>query len=776
MRFIILLVALVFAHISIAQLNVDSLSHIDYQALHNANLNDVWAYVDELGNEYAIVGTTKGTSIVNVTNPAAPFEVFWTPGSSSIWRDPCVYGDYAYVTTEAQDGMLIIDLSPLPGSTALPTVQYTGPVGSSWQSAHTCFIDENGFAYIFGANRGNGGVIILDTQSTPMAPLEVGVFDDWYVHDGFVRNDTMFLAHITDGFVSLVDVSDKANPLLLGTVTTPDVFSHNIWPASSGPYVFTTDEEPGAYIASYDISDPQNIIELDRIQNSPGEGVPPHNTHVKGEYLITSYYSDGIVIHDVTHPHNIIKVGEYDTYPGQSADFIGCWGVYPFLPSGTILASDMSEGLFILGPTYEKASYLEGIVTDAVTSAPIVDASVQIVSNEQIDHTRSAGDYATGILGTGAYQVTFSKVGYYPQTLSVALSQGIIAYQDVQLVPIPPYNLTVNVIEAGTGIPVEGASILMQVPLLEHSGITNALGQEDLILYYQEVYQVSAGKWGYKTKCIDLLINDMTGSITVELEKGYYDDFTFDFGWLVSGDASSGIWERCEPFSTVSLSAPEVDVVYDCSDKAFVTGNASELHPDADDVDGGTTNLYSPVMDLTTYSDPHLNFFRWFYCMHGAPPEDTLRVFVSNGVEIKQVAVFGPEVSEFSQWLPNSIRLLDHIAITNSMQVSFRVSDMDPDVNITEAAVDYVSVTNYSVLGADPPAVEKLRVFPNPFSDQLTVESTSYPVIYQITDVQGKIVRNGSIDGSGVILDLGLLNEGLYLLVLNGQVIKIMKE
>ena len=42
-----------------AQLNVDSLSHIDYLQLHGANLNDVWGYVDELGNEYAIVGTSK---------------------------------------------------------------------------------------------------------------------------------------------------------------------------------------------------------------------------------------------------------------------------------------------------------------------------------------------------------------------------------------------------------------------------------------------------------------------------------------------------------------------------------------------------------------------------------------------------------------------------------------------------------------------------------------------------------------------------------------------
>ena len=107
-HFLLFLLVLPFTFV-FGQLNVDSLSHIDYQQLHGADLNDVWGYEDEQGNEYAIVGTSKGTSIVDITNPAAPVEVFWHPGPESIWRDPCVYGDHAYVTTEASAGMLIID-------------------------------------------------------------------------------------------------------------------------------------------------------------------------------------------------------------------------------------------------------------------------------------------------------------------------------------------------------------------------------------------------------------------------------------------------------------------------------------------------------------------------------------------------------------------------------------------------------------------------------------------------------------------------------------------
>ncbi|MEY3126580.1 MAG: hypothetical protein RL273_720, partial [Bacteroidota bacterium] len=423
-----------------AQLNVDSLSHINYQQLHDANLNDVWGYVDEFGNEYALVGTSKGTSIVDVTVPTNPVEVFWLPGSTSIWRDPSSHGDYAYVSTEAEDGLLIIDLSPLPQATNLTTTLYTGPANNPWQSAHTCFVDENGYAYVFGANRGNGGVIILDVFTNPMAPIEVGVFDNWYCHDGYVRNDTMYLANIYAGFFSLVDVSDKANPILLGTKTTPNSFTHNSWPSDNGQYVFTTDEISGAFLAAYDISDPTNIVEVDRIQNSPGSGIIPHNTHVMGDYLITSYYSDGIVIHDITYPYNMIKVAEYDTYEGQTISYDGCWGVYPFLPSGNTLAADITNGLFILGPTYQKAAYLEGIVRDQQTNQPLDNVTVKIFQNDQTDYTNSIGFYATGIFSPGIYNVTYEKVGYFPKTESVTLIQGQIAIQNTELIPIPPYN------------------------------------------------------------------------------------------------------------------------------------------------------------------------------------------------------------------------------------------------------------------------------------------------------------------------------------------------
>lgn len=776
MKNLVLAVGLLVAASSFSQLNIDSLSHINYNALHGASLNDVWGYVDEMGNEYAIVGTSKGTSIVDVTNPHNPVEVFWLPGATSIWRDPCVYGNYAYITTEAQAGLSIIDLSPLPASTNLPTTTYTGPLTNPWQSAHTCFLDENGYAYIFGANRGNGGAIILDVHTNPMQPIEVGTFDDWYVHDGFVRNDTMYLAHILDGFFSLVDISTKSNPVLLGTQTTPNNFTHTIWPTLSGAHAFTTDELSGAYITAYSISNPSNIVEVDRTQHSPNKGVIPHNVHVRGDYLITSYYSDGITIHDVSHPDNMILVGEYDTYPTQTTNFDGCWGVYPYLPSGTILAADITEGLFILAPHYHKASYLVGNVSDSISNAPLSNVSIQLATNDQVEHTNSFGDYATGIYGTGTYSVTYLKVGYFPKTFSLTLSEGLTTTQNVQLTPIPPYPFTLNVVESGTGLPIADAQISLKAALAEYTGLTNGIGEEDFTLYYQENYFMTVAKWGYTTQCIEQSINDTTHTLTVTLGKAYYDDFSVDLGWTVMNNTPlDGAWERGKPFGTSTHSAPSNDADFDCNDKAYITGNASSLNPDLNDLDGGPTVLKSPLMDLTTYSDPYLNYARWFFCLHGHPADDTLKVIVSNGLTSVIVDRVGGDPTLFHAWHPQSIRLTDFIAITNSMQVRFEVSDLAPNGNVTEAGIDYVYISNQNVLEINENNANQALVYPNPFAESLTLAHFPLGKEYSLISLSGATIYSGKITADVEKVSLQNVEAGYYLLTVGDRVFKLVK-
>jgi choice-of-anchor B domain-containing protein len=762
----------------IAQINIDSISHVNFVNIHDSYLNDVWGHLDDSGNEYALVGARKGTSIVSLQNPTNPVEVFWEPGIESIWRDINTYQNFAYVTTEADTGLLIINMNSLPNANGIVTNYYTGPANNTWTSAHTLFVDSSGYAYIFGANRGNGGVIILDVHTDPMNPIEVGTFDNWYAHDGYVLNDTMYLAHISDGFISIVDVTDKSNPILLGTKITTNSFSHNIWTNYDLTVAYTTDEVTGAFVGSYDISDPNNIQLLDIVQSSPGSGVIPHNVHFMKDFLIVSNYSDGVVIFDTKHPNNLIQVGNYDTYPGQTSGYDGCWASYPFLPSGLILAADITEGLFILNPTYVHASLLEGIVTDATTSQGLIDVKIEIQNSAHLDFSKNAGNYATGTNLNGAFQVTYSKTGYYPQTFTLNLLQNQVLIQDVSLIPIPQFDIKVIVKEFQTNNLLLDAQIELNGSLTSDLESTNGLGEAIFLLYYEENYEIIAGKWGYKTKCSTFEIDENTQTISIFLEKGYYDDFEFDFGWTaINNGAENGLWERGKPIITPTTSAPAEDANFDCGNKAFVTGNIPLITTGKNPINNGEVILKSPTFDLTSYQTPFIHYTRWFFDFHGPnPPDDTLKVYLSNGFSTVLIDKQSSDTNFFYKWVDVAINVNDYILPTANMTLTLKVSDYVETINIVEAGLDFFYIDNFSHLNlSNNDENIKITCFPNPVNDIITFLNVDNLLTWEIYDLNQKKINNGHFNEESKI-DVSKLNSGIYFIKIQDKILKFVKN
>ena len=412
--------------LSFARLNMEQLGHLSY----SDELNDIWGYTDEVGNEYALVGTYSGLSVVDVTDPANPAEVFFGAGPSSIWRDIKTWGDYAYVSNETGQGVYIVDLSPLPNGTITNSTFFSGET-YTFGSVHNLYIDESGKRYIFGANNGSGGAIICDLTADPMNPVELGRFNDFYLHDGMARGDTLWGGAIYQGTLAAIDVSNPAAPQLMGSVSTPGQFCHNAWVSDNGSHVFTTDEVGNGYITAYDVTDLNNMTETDRVQSSPGMNVIPHNVHVLNDYLISSYYTDGVTVHDASHPSKLIEVGHFDTSAGYSGGgYHGAWGAYPFLPSGHILVSDIEDGLYILSIDYIRASFVEGVVTDSLTGDPLFDVSVQILGSELSTQTAFDGTFDFGALISGTFDIKFTKEGY---TNKVVENVEIISGQVVEV-------------------------------------------------------------------------------------------------------------------------------------------------------------------------------------------------------------------------------------------------------------------------------------------------------------------------------------------------------
>lgn len=412
-----------------AQLNMEMLGQKSY----SQDLSDVWGYVDEQGNEYALVGVYNGFSIVNVTDPANPEEVYFKSGPQSIWRDIKSYGDYAYISNESSGGVLIVDMSPLPDGEITNTANYTGDQ-YPFQSIHNLYIDESGKMYIMGADNGSGGAIICDLTQDPMNPQELGRFNTYYLHDGMARGDTLWGGAIYQGKLVAIDVSNPENPQIMGTVSTPSQFTHNAWVSKDGSHVFTTDEVEDGYVAAYDVTDLSNISETDRIQSNPFDDVIPHNAHVLDNFIVTSYYTDGVVVFDATKPGNLTKVGQFDTSPNYSGGgFNGCWGAYPFLPSGNILASDIEEGLYILSSDYSAVAYLEGMVTDDFTGDPLPNVEVNVLGTNLSTETDFDGSFEFGATISGIYDIEFSLADYATKVVPVEFESGEVVEMDVKM-------------------------------------------------------------------------------------------------------------------------------------------------------------------------------------------------------------------------------------------------------------------------------------------------------------------------------------------------------
>jgi choice-of-anchor B domain-containing protein len=770
---LLLLLSLGFSSSGQDALNMTLLGQLTY----DENLNDIWADVHN-GREYAFVGTVDGLSIVDLSDPANPFEVSFTPGPNTVWRDPFYYNGHAYCVNEDSEGLSIIDMSALPPPGVAPSVfnlpvtYYTGNL-YPFTTGHTTSVDESGHAYIYGSDYGVGGVIILDLSQDPENPIELGVWNQYYVHDGFARGDTLWTACINNGFAARLDISNPASPQLITTWNTPSNFTHNIWPTDDNTVVFTTDEVSSAYITAYDVTDLTNIQELDRIQHPLSEGVIPHNVYYQNDYLISSQYRDGVAIHDATDPSNLILTGYYDTSPLSGGGFNSVWGVWPYLPSGIIVASDIEGGLFIFDPQYTRAARIEGTVTNSNTGVPLSGVSVEVVSTSIQENTAAFGTYASGLAQGGTFDVTFLKGGFLPQTISnVALVNGQTTVLDVQLVPDVPFTLQVTVTEEGTGNPIGGSDVTFVNALFDISATTNGDGAIEDDTFYEGTYDVTVGRWGYVTECTTVTIDELNNGLSFSLTKQYFDDFAIDLGWQVSGSATSGIWTREAPIATdyQGVAAnPGSDSEQGCGDFAFVTGNGG-MPVNIDDVDDGNTVLTSPSMDLTTVIGPLVKFSYWFFTGGGNDPSnDELIVKVSNGTDIVTLASLPTTNQVWTDW---QLFLPGFIDITDNMKVEFHIADTPPG-HLVEAGIDQFSVDISGGVGENA-MQPRVVVYPNPTVSgtfQVMVPKAFHTASARILDISGKVISPEMTLTQNLTSINTPANSGIYLveLLIDGQ-------
>lgn len=756
-KLLLALTCFVIAQTANAQLNITFRSNYPYSGVNLANIG---GYVDSTGNEYALVGTHDGLSIVDVTDPVNPFEVFLVPGTGSNWREVKTWQNYAYVTTEGCcNGLQIINLGYLPDSVQVKDWQGTGAIAGQLHTIHALHVDA-GYAYLFGSNLFNGAAVIADLAD-PWNPVYTGHTPGSYIHDGYVRNDTLWAGHIYDGYFSVIDVSNKANPVIITTQSTPGQFTHNTWLNDQGNILYTTDEVNNSYLTAYDISDIQNIQELQRIQLTPGSGSIVHNTHTLNDFEIVSWYKDGVAIVDVSRPGNMIVTGHYDTYAqGSGPGFSGCWGVYPYLPSGNLVVSDINNGLFVLTPDYVRGCYLEGLVTDSVTGIALPGVTVNIINQNISRQSNLTGEYKTGLATAGVYDVEFSKAGYYTKTVTgVTLQNGNLTPLDVELVSMPTVAISGQVTVTSNGNPVDNAVVHISNSQFDYTIPSDVSGNFSLSIY-PGTYDIQVGKWGFVTTCLSNQTVTTGSSINLTLAEGYYDDFSLDFGWTISG-TSPNAWERDIPVGTFNNGVPAnpgTDALGDCLEYAYVTDNGGGTVSDHD-IDNGSCILTSPVFDATLYSNPFVNYYRWFFNAGTSlgPPDDTMKVILDNGISTAVIEEVTPSTLNNSQWVLSTRRIADYLTPTANMRLIVNIADPGPIFSFLEGGFDLFTVTNTVGVASVSNPESQLSASPNPFSNSVKLNWKDVKGASRIVvqDISGRVVLDREISGTEGMIEAG---------------------
>lgn len=343
---------------------------------HMSVYNEIFGFVQN-GKEYGVIGSTLGAHIFDVTDAQNIHPVLTIPaasqGSSVVNRDYDFYNGYLYMVGDQLGARFqIADVTFLPDSA--PIVYDSDTLFSR---AHTITVDAPS-ARLY-ANGGSHEMNIYDitNPAQPSLLLNCTSLPVWsaiqYVHDSYAQNDTVY-CHAGQRGLFVMDFTDIQNPMLLGSVTQypQQGYNHAGWLHKDGIMYAQADETHGFDVKLFNVSNLSDITLIDTIGSGISESYSvPHNVVWRDNFLYVSYYHDGLYIFNCSNPENIFISGFYDTCILPNSDnYRGNWGVYPLLPSGKILASDMQNGFYVFDVSEATGIHETESITDQTLVFP----------------------------------------------------------------------------------------------------------------------------------------------------------------------------------------------------------------------------------------------------------------------------------------------------------------------------------------------------------------------------------------------------------------------
>lgn len=557
------------AHAQVSLRNITLRSHRNDYPQPGGDLaySACWGYVHQDGREYAILGHRSGVSIYNVTDPDNITFVKYFAGLDSYWREMKAYRNWLYVVTEnattaggIQPGMQIISMVDPENPVLLSTYN------TNFNRSHTVVVDTtrailicNGTNY---RNPSTGsttrtGMRIL-SLANPTAPVEVGVWPTTpaqqavtgnYVHDCQPVGNRLYASSIYIGTQRIFDWTTPANPVQIKSWTYPGAYyTHSAWPDAARNRLYICDEQNGQTMRIFDISTETSPVLAGEWTANPQAIV--HNPRVQGNDLWLANYTEGIRALDITDPSHPAEWGYADSWPGASGGYEGVWEVYPYFPSGTIIASDITGGLYVY-----RANRNYGVVYAHVTDGANSLAGAKVFVEGPGDSALTTTDGTVAFAPSpGAYTVRATKFGYADAIASITLNQGDHQTIELPLALKATEAFSGTVVDANTLAPLAAAEVnLAYTPVHDH---TDAGGGFDLGAVPVGNYRLEAGRPGYVPISFERAIGVPPSTQAIYLSPAAsYDPMQTDLGWTVGGattgdNAVGGLWARVEPFGT----------------------------------------------------------------------------------------------------------------------------------------------------------------------------------------------------------------------------------
>jgi len=484
--------------------------------------------------------------------------------------------------------------------------------------------------------------------------------------------------------------------------------------------------DPTTYVRNYDFS------------NNVNRKVYPDDivgqVHSDGEIIAGAWWSTNLLLGSLTTTAEIFG----ESHAGLANGPDGAEGqVYTDILIDALFADD------------NDANLANGTPNSAAISQGFAQHGITLLSNASLVHTPVASTTANNAINLNA---SISNVQF---TWAFTGLKG--AYKINNTGSWTPFNMT------NTG----GSNYTATIP-----------GQPKgtVISYYLGVEDVNGTLSNVQPAGANASNPNIPYFIMVGFDKIYTDDFDNTAGSWVEGlptdGATTGEWEQSFLEQTLvgsSVVQPDYQVTPG-GQFCYVTQGIAGNSPGDYDVDNGATTITSPVFNLSGYTNPAFEYFRWYTNDQGATPgTDSWQVYISNN-GVNYIPVENTNVADHS-WRRFVFRVNDYFPSGSS---NFTVRFVAEDANagsLIEALMDDFSLYDESATTSitEVTGLTTFTAWPVPADDQLQVRcilKNSGAFNMTISNAIGQVIESRQVNLQSGSNDLQFSTsayaEGLY--------------